>query len=351
MKNAILARVIAQCEKSGITFKSGKYFSKDTEIRYPNNYIKKIFNRDSALSAYTPTIKDFDEIKGQIKTYSEELSPYWPELEIVREAKTLGPIIEDSNAPFTLDTKQLIILNILLYHPNEEVMFITTGIGGSGKSTYLNIVKQLFDSDYASIPLSELTGFMVAEAVKSRLICSDELGKGDLDTKILKTLISKQPLDVNPKYGIPFKAKCQSSLFYCCNKAPRIDVTDTGILRRIIFYERNTKILNPDRTLNSKTYTRDELLWFARRALDFEKVYDHWRDYFILETHKYLMKDNSVYINIEYDNYLDYKFNCNQMGLKAYSEPNWQEIRDLFQYWIQEDQNLSITSEDWIDYD
>lgn len=332
MKAQDIHKVIKNLQNFNVRFISGKYFNQDDiEIKNIDNYIAQACINEQCY----PKTSDIEEIKRFLQISSDEV--LWPELPIVTEAKKLGPITknmeENKNAPFELEPKQLLILNIILFHPNEEVMFITTGRAHTGKSTYLNIITQIFGDDKAAIPLSELNGFMVAEAVKKRLIASDELGKGDLDTKILKTMISKQDLEVNPKFGKPFHVKCQSNLFYCCNKAPRIDITDTGILRRIIFYERDKVIENPNKTLNSKKYSHDELLWFVRKALAYEEVYPEWKSYFIKETHKYLMKDNSVYICRQFAAYSEYKDACSKKGLKAYSEPNWKEIKELFNEW------------------
>lgn len=336
MKAVEIDFILQALTKYKTRFISGKYFNGDKEINNIDNYIMSTCKNHD----YYPKTQDIDEIKKQLQIISDENE--WPELSILKEARELhkGENHKNMQLAFPLDNKQLLILYILLFHPREEVMFITTGVGGSGKSTFLNIIKQIYGNDCASIPLSELNGFMVAQAVNKRLICSDELGKGDLDTKILKTMISKQELDVNPKYGKPYHAYCQSSLFYCCNKAPKIDVTDTGILRRIIFYERNTKIANPDTSLNHKKYTHKELLDIIIRCLDFEVVYNNWKDYFKLETYKYLMKDNSVYVCWDNDSYESYKLACSSKGIKAYSEPNWKSIKELFAEWKAEISSL-----------
>ena len=332
MKAQDIQTVVQSLTKSKVKFISGKFFANDVEVKKIDSYIYNV----CLCNQFSCKSQDIDEIKKQLQILSDE--DIWPELPIVSKARKLGPITKDmeevNNAPFQLEPKQLLILNILLFHPREEVMFITTGRGKTGKSTYLNIIKQIYNDDVASIPLSELNGFMVAEAVKKRLIASDELGKGELDTKILKTLISKQELDVNPKYGKPFHATCQSSLFYCCNKAPKIDVSDSGTLRRIIFYERDKEIENPDTSLNKRRYTEDELLWFVRRALAFEAAYENWKDEFRIETYKYLMKDHSVYICRDALDYEAYREMCKSKGLKAYSEPNWRDIKDLFEQWL-----------------
>ena len=310
---------------------SAKYFRKDEEIKNIDKYLTKVIR---AREGYICVDSDLKEIKTLIMNFSDE-NKLWPELPLVKKARQLGPINEKITLPFSLTRKQLIIINRLLFHPEDERMFITTGKGQTGKSTFLNIIKQLFNNDYSSASVGDLSnGFIVAEAVKHRLICSDELGKGDLDTKILKQLASKQPLTINPKNSPPHEIISQSALFWCCNLVPKIDASDSGLLRRIVYYERNTKINNPDPTLNKKIFTEDELLLIARRALAYDSP--TWFDEFKKETYLNIMKNNSVYLTWEAINYSDYRELCLKKGLKAYSEPNYYTLKNLFTDWINE---------------
>ena len=302
---------------------SGKIFNhKHEEISYSDF-------RKGLIFSYHMLVADADKVLDNL--FAVGTKGKWYDLPLVSKARELGPIWSDNEMPFPLDHKQLQILNILLFHPEEEVLFIVTGVGGSGKSTFLNIVKQLFNNDFSSASLSDLANdFTVAEAVKHRLICSDELAKGELDCKVLKTLASKQEMFVNPKSKTGYEVKTQSSLFWCCNQVPKIDCTDTGILRRLIYYCRNTPIKNPNKSLNSKEFTQEELLIIARRALSFEDK--DWRKMFEKETHKCIMSNNSVFICNTSD-YSKYKELCIKKGLKAYSEPNFNQIWDLKEDW------------------
>ena len=321
---------------------SAKYFYKDEEIMNIDKYLTKFILHEVG---YICTDPDLKEIKTLIINFSDE-NKLWPELPLVREARKMGPINEKITLPFPLTKKQLIIINRLLFHPEDERMFITTGKGQTGKSTFLNIIKQLFNNDYSSASVGDLSnGFIVAEAIKHRLICSDELGKGDLDSKILKQLASKQPITINPKNTTPHEIISQSALFWCCNNVPKIDASDSGLLRRIVYYERNTKIENPDPTLNKKIFTKDELLLIARRALAYDSA--TWFEEFKKETYLNIMKNNSVYIVWNAINYSDYRELCSKKGLKAYSEPNYYTLKNLFTDWINEikdpmDQNVFI---------
>lgn len=319
--------------QSGFHVISGKIFDNNNkEIKY-NDF------RKSLIVSYHILVSDADKVIEQM--FGLQDIGKWHELPIVEDAKRLGAIWNDDLLPFPLDHKQLQIINILLFHPEEEALFIVTGVGGSGKSTYLNIIKQLFDNDYSSASLSDLANeFSVAEAVKHRLICSDELAKGDLDSKILKQLASKQNMLVNPKGKTAYEVKTQSSLFWCCNQVPKIDCTDTGILRRLIYYCRDTPIKNPNKSLNSKEYSYNELLIIARRALSFED--NNWRKLFEKETHRCIMSNNSVAI-CKTSDYATYKEKCIKKGLKPFSEPNFEQIFDLYNEWKGD---LEVVSDD-----
>ena len=241
---------------------------------------------------------------------------------------------------FPLNEQQLKIINLLITG-QEEVMFIVTGCGGSGKSTFLNIIKQIFSGDVSACPLSELSGFNLAEALSRRLIASDEISADDLDNKSLKMIISKQELQVNPKYGKPYQVKAQSGLFYCCNIPPRIDLADTGLLRRIIYYEMDTPIENPDLGLRQKEWGDIAITDIIQHALKVDMT--DWRKDFMEQTHYYLLKNNSVYILRKFNTYSDYVIQCSKKGLKAYSEPNWQTIKDLIKEWKMEGERHVFT--------
>lgn len=315
---------------------SGKIFKKGTSQEIQN--MLRIL-----IETYQIKRKDAEELLDHVMVFNEPGD--WPRLDILKEAIS-SP--QKNELVFPLSKKQLIIINRLLFHPKEEYMFIMTGIGGSGKSTYLNIIKQLFQNDVSPCSLSDLTNeFNVAEAVKHRLIASDELARGELNLPIVKQLVSKQMIHCNPKNRTPYDVKSQSSLVYCCNKAPKLDVTDTGILRRIVYFEMNKKIKNPDPSMKDKEYTKEDLMDIVRAAYALESKWENedWFDYFRTDTHKYLMKDNSVYLCSDCITYDEYVQLAREKGLKPYAEPSWIEISDLFKEWIKEEEAEKLKEE------
>ena len=329
MKELLKIGIVEQVLKK-IEIISGKAFFKDTkeEVKNISQYIcQELLKKGVIILA--------NDLKSIVDTlYNYSTVGKWYELPLVKKARELGAI--NTPLPFDLDEKQLLIINRMVFHPLEEYVFITTGVGGSGKSTFLNIVVQLFDNDNFPATFSDLSNeYVLAEAIKHRLICSTELAKGEVDFKKIKILISKEPVVANPKHQTPYKMPSQSVLFYCCNTPPPVDATDSGVLRRYVFYERNTKIKNPDVTLKDKKFTEEELLCILRNALRFED--DLWYNKFEEETHRYIMKNNTVYRFIGCSIYEEYVENCRRSNLRPFSEPNWRDIRTLFIQWCRED--------------
>lgn len=311
--------------KNGFRYISGKWFHHDNEITNINDMIR-IANHGVPL---------FDEEIGKVKEIirnsdrQENIKGIWPQ---IKWPEVHGEL------PFPLDDKQLILINRMLYHPfdnKDRNLIICSGIGGSGKSTYLNIIKQLHKNDCGNASVSDLSNpFMVAEAVSHRLICSDEIGAKDLDCEVLKKIASKQEMTINPKFQTPHDIHTQSNCFWCCNNLPKLDISDSGLLRRVCFYTRNTKIENPDQSLQQHVYTDEELAIIATKAKEYED--DLWFEHnFQEETREWIMKSNSVW-RYWADDYQLYCVACDIARQKPFSEPKWIEIHNLFVDWYEE---------------
>ncbi|MBQ0097972.1 MAG: hypothetical protein KBS62_03425 [Oscillospiraceae bacterium] len=321
MKATIRQRVVAfhNLMKGDLDFISGKWFYQQNELKNPQRFFLQNMT-DIASTTDLESVMDM-----YVAMFGED--GIWYDSSIIRDARLQT---EARKLCFPLTLQQLKIIRKLIDN-DEELCFICTGVGGSGKSTFLNIVRQIFDNDCSSCSLSDLSGYNLAEALKYRLIASDELSADDLDNKSIKTIISKQQLQVNPKFEKPYQMKCQSRLFYCCNIPPRIDLDDTGMLRRIVYYEMDKKIDNPDPTLNRKEWKREDLVNICAIALHLDMT-DWYKD-FEQSTHYYLLKNNSVYRFKSKTTYGEYASACYQAGLKAYAEPKWVTIKSLIQEW------------------
>ena len=302
-----------------LRFISGKWFYADEEIKNIRKYM--------LVSGYADTMHELDDIIDMYQVMFGEIGK-WADLPIIKEAQALTKL---EPMCYPLNDKQLKIINYLLRH-DEEIFFILTGVGGSGKSTFGNIICKIFDNDTAALNLSDLgDDFKLATGINKRLIYSTEINSDDINNGKLKQLFSNEEITVNPKYQQPYKTRCQSAFFFNCNKNPRLDLSDTGMLRRILYYSMDTKIQNPDPTLNKKEWTHKDLVNIVAHALAIDMT--DWKEDFKEETRYNLIKDNSVYRFKDITNYSKYVDKCKDEGLKAFSKPNWDNIRELLYEW------------------
>lgn len=305
--------------KGQLRFISGKWFYKDDEIKNIRRYF--------LVSGFADTMNELDDLIDMYQVMYGDIGK-WFDLPIIKEAKAqkvLKPLC------YPLNLKQLKIINYLLRH-DEEIFFILTGVGGSGKSTFGNIICKIFDNDTAALNLSDLGDcFKLATGINKRLIYSTEINSEDINNGVLKQLFSNEEITINPKFQQPYKTRCQSAFFFNCNKNPRLDLCDTGMLRRILYYSMNEKIKNPDPTLNKKEWSHEDLVNIVAHALAIDMT--DWKKDFEEETRFNLIKDNSVYRFRNITEYSIYVARCKDEGLKSFSKPNWENIRELLKEW------------------
>lgn len=318
-----------------LEFISGKWFFEKREVKDIDRYLLLSSNNIGNVSKLKEVKECFIILFGD--------TGKWYDLPIVEDAKNYK---NKHQMCYPLKTKQLMIINYLLRH-DEEIAFILTGVGGSGKSTFANIICQIFDNDTAALNLADLSNpFTLATGINKRLIYSTEINSDEMDNGILKQLFSNEEITINPKNQQPYKTRCQSSFFFNCNVAPKLDLADTGLLRRILYYDMNIKIKNPDKTLNKREWTYDDLVNIVRHALDVDMT--DWQKKFETETRYYVVKNNSVYINRREEKYNDYVIECRAQGLKPYSKPKWENIRALLKEWnlLDKTQLVEVDPED-----
>lgn len=302
------AHIKVNCELlhyNGLRHINGKFFFGDDEVTNiksflinwnMSNYICEDANDvnkilDTFLLMYPSTDEWYD--LPLIKRIKETCTP-----DIIGLDDFIDFEIKTTLGSYFLTHKQLVLLKLLLF-TNEPILPILSGTGGSGKSTFLNLVKQLFGNDYASATLDQLSNnFTLHECIRHRLVCADEVNSDRLDYGKLKTLVSQEEVMCSAKYQDDKTYKTQSRFIFCCNKAPRIDITDEGMGRRIIYVKMNTVVAEPIKGLDTYIYSESELLSTLKfiYALDIKD----WKLLFRRDTREILVERNSVYTWYKY---------------------------------------------------
>ena len=114
------------------------------------------------------------------------------------------------------------------------------GAAGTGKSTVLNIIQQLFDGYYSVFDaraLGSSSNSFALEAFKSNPLVAIQ-HDGDLshieDNTRLNSLVSHELMTVNEKFKSTYANKFNSMLFMGTNRPVQMTDTKTGLKRRLI---------------------------------------------------------------------------------------------------------------------
>jgi energy-coupling factor transporter ATP-binding protein EcfA2 len=145
-----------------------------------------------------------------------------------------------------------------------QKFIVLYGEGGSGKSTFLNIVQKLFPGYYTTFEAKALTSasntFSTEVFRNNPLVAiqhDGDLSKIEDNTK-LNSIVSHEEMTMNEKYKPSYMARANCFLFMATNKPVRITDAKSGIIRRLIDVKPSGKILP------TKQY------WDLMSRLDFE---------------------------------------------------------------------------------
>lgn len=120
-----------------------------------------------------------------------------------------------------------------------QKFFVLFGGPGTGKSTFLNLVQNMFEGYYALFEADDLTsgGSFALESLKSNPLIAIQ-HDGDLskisDNSRLNSVVSHEEMIINEKYKSKYKIRLCSLLFIGTNKPVKITDGNSGLIRRLI---------------------------------------------------------------------------------------------------------------------
>ena len=222
----------------------------------------------------------------------------WPELPMLVKAKQkIQEGYQPNELAYPLNEKELKIIHYLVDgDPKDTYAIFFHGIGGSGKSTICNLIASIFgDLDTSRCGFTQLGEKFSRETLAGKRLWYDadiSANWSESATNTLKKVITHDTDQFERKGKNPYTAQYRCKALFCCNVAPRFDVTDTGLLRRIVYYSKNKKIENPDGNLANKRYTENELIDIVIAALNTD-ISNFYKD-FEKETREIIMSTNNV---------------------------------------------------------
>lgn len=152
-----------------------------------------------------------------------------------------------------------------------EKFFVFRGEGGTGKSTYMNLIQKMVggDRNCSHIGLDQFDKDYYISLTISKLVNIDDDvvdNKTMAGTGKFKSFVSGNPISVRQIYKEPIDYTPYATCMFSCNKLPKIMDSTSGMYRRIILIELNTHVEHPDPLFMTKITTLD-MEYFLYKAV------------------------------------------------------------------------------------
>ena len=153
-----------------------------------------------------------------------------------------------------------------------EKFFIFKGEGGTGKSTFMNLMHKMVGGDIncSHVGLAEFDkDYYLATTISKLLNIDDDVvdGKTLENTGRFKSIVSGNIISVRQIYQAVVSFVPYITCMFSCNKLPRIMDKTSGLYRRIVLIELNNKIKVPDPLFMNKI-TNEDMEYFLFKAVE-----------------------------------------------------------------------------------
>lgn len=208
--------------ESGMIDRWHKYCQKQMRDNFEMLDEKLIFsNMDATKKDYASKKLSYPLEEGDHSAYDKLMSTLYTEEERHKLEWAIGSIVSG-------DSKKL------------QKFMVLYGSAGTGKSTVLNIIQQLFEGYYSVFDaraLGSSSNSFALEAFKSNPLVAIQ-HDGDLsrieDNTRLNSLVSHELMTVNEKFKAAYSNRFKCFLFMGTNKPVKITDAKSGLIRRLI---------------------------------------------------------------------------------------------------------------------
>ncbi len=141
----------------------------------------------------------------------------------------------------------------------HEKMLILYGPGGDGKSTLMNVLRQLVGEENCShIPMGRLEDqFYLSRLVDQLLNMSTEIESKAMQSQEIKAIVSGDPISASFKNQTPFDFVPFCKLVYSTNRLPKMLDNSDGFFRKIMIMEMRGQFVKSGK---ADLFLRDKLL-------------------------------------------------------------------------------------------
>lgn len=312
---------------------------------------KYIVVQNGVFNLETWQLEDFNP---NVITRNKIPVPYVPDAYYEVTDKTLDKIAcHDKKIRMLLEE----ILGYCLFRRNEfAAMFILTGDGSNGKSSFLKMLRKFVGLENTSaLDLKELDQrFKTAELFGKLVNIGDDIDKSYIkSTSVLKKLATGESLNVERKGKDPFDFTNYAKLIFSANEMPRMNDYTDGLNRRLQIVPFRAKFSpdDPDYDpfITDKLLSDESMQYVLNLALNALKRLLKNKKFtnskaVKQEMEQYLEENNPIisFVNnnqIEFDRrdvkvvYEEYRIYCNENGYQPVSNVNFgKQVRKLYGY-------------------
>ena len=239
-----------------------------------------------------------------------------------------------------------------LLKTNElQKYFILVGSGRNGKSTYLDIIKNILGiKNYTTLSFKDFTNNFRPASLINKLasIVGDISAQPLVETDIIKSITAYEDVQFEQKFKDSFTAKVFSTLIYSCNKLPRTPDTTDGFYRRMMLipFNANLKKISTVEGIqfHQKLMSQESLEYIAVKAIEaISKVLNSTHEFTtpqcVIDTLEQYKIDNSSVLSWFKENrptgpkdndskkklFADYTAWCNTTNRKPMSKANFEQ--------------------------
>lgn len=277
---------------TGMIDKWHKYCQKQMRDSFHMLDEKLIFsNTETKKEDYASKKLPYPLEDGDISAYDKLMSTLYDEEERRKIEWAIGSIVNG-------DSKKL------------QKFMVLYGAAGTGKSTVLNIIQQLFDGYCASFDAKALgssnSSFALEPFKKNPLVAIQH--DGDLsrieDNTRLNSLVSHEKMPVNEKFKSVYENEFKCFLFMGTNKPVKITDAKSGIIRRLIDVSPSGRKLTGQEYRKVVKDIKFELGAIAKHCLDIYLENPHLYDDYIPVS---MLGATNDFYNFILDSYFTFK--------------------------------------------
>lgn len=216
--------------------------------------------------------------------------------------------------------KELIFNIIVPFTKPMFHIFYDDGIGGTGKSTLLEVLTKIVGEGYTSNVLLDQFGnrFIFSNMLGKYLNVGDDNGKNDelQNVGTLKSIITGNRVTIDRKNINPIEVRIFAKQLFATNILPYIDFTDGGIMRRLNIVPMN-KVIKKDRKM--PIINEDEIGKIIYEVLESDDLKENRNELAIINNPLY-----RFYITREDKTYEKYKSYCSDYGFRQMNIINFE---------------------------